>query len=318
MKATTKKKREKLVYTTSSQVFHLWANQSQTYARQGGSLTRSSFQGESAYSYRAEIARIVSYRGVKVGIVSSHKYSNTTSKHQRDCIYALDGLMPAVSGSTWNVKACLLEMQAKLVDELMSLFSMRKFSSWYNPLDRGNHLTLSLHNFNETCKALKHSELCIEPDDDFKQLWAAHRIQCMSRQTELDATAEERRLKQQVIALAKNTEDIERWRRCEINATNFIRSLKPQILRVQGHTVQTSGGAEVEMMEALALLNKVTKGIAKQGDRVGSFTLDSVSQDFAKIGCHVISLEEARRVLKPGYLSLVSNQKEETCVQRKS
>jgi hypothetical protein len=209
-------------------------------------------------------------------------------------------------------------MQAYLVDELMGLFSKRKFWSGYDPLSHDSWLGMRLKEFNETCKTLKHSDLALELTEDFTSLWIEHRTFCISRQSELDKTREERRLKRQAVDLAKNIEDVERWRRCEINATNFIRSLKPQIIRVQGHTVQTSGGAEVEMMEALALLNKVTKGIAKQGDRVGSFTLDSVSQDFAKIGCHVISLEEARRVLKPGYLSLVPNQKEETCVQRKS
>jgi len=37
-------KRVKTVYSKSSQVFHLWANQSQSNARQGGKITRAFFR----------------------------------------------------------------------------------------------------------------------------------------------------------------------------------------------------------------------------------------------------------------------------------
>lgn len=85
MPKLTRSKRIKTVFSSSAQVYHLWANQSQPSARQGGSITRAYFNGVSAYSYGShyEVGRIINYRGVTLGIVNSTKSSHTTAKHTR-------------------------------------------------------------------------------------------------------------------------------------------------------------------------------------------------------------------------------------------
>lgn len=76
------------------------------------------------------------------------------------------------------------------------------------------------------------------------------------------------------------------------------------LLRVKGNVVETSEGADVPLEHALRLLARIEAGLAKKGERVGNFTLESVSDTtkepvIVTIGCHKIDLNEARQVLNP-------------------
>jgi hypothetical protein len=65
---------------SSREVYHLWANQVQDSAR--NSSNSVSFCGKSAYSYRAEIARIVQHKGKTAVLFADRSWSITTSGHQ--------------------------------------------------------------------------------------------------------------------------------------------------------------------------------------------------------------------------------------------
>lgn len=77
-------KRVKHVYPCP---YHAWAHQAlaDTGENWGRNATRcKSFRGEVAYSYREPIGRIENYGGRTAYILSTRKYSVTTSQHQRD------------------------------------------------------------------------------------------------------------------------------------------------------------------------------------------------------------------------------------------
>ena len=303
-----KSKRVKEVYSSSSQVYHLWANQSQASARQGGRMTRAFFEGQSCYSYgrHYEVGRIMEYKGVKVACINDRGYSHTTAKHIREAKYAVRDLMPVVTNADFNVYAGLISMQDAIVDDLMNHFSRTKFwqgsirklqaqKSGYSDFD-------DVHEFNKTCTALKHPELTIDIDQEFVDLMNDYILERLDRQKTLDAGADARRAKRQAEQLKKNKVDVQRWRAGEINATSFISSLSPQILRVSkdNSVVRTSRGAEVPMKDALLLLRRLNNGKVKSGTKIGSFKLDSVKDGIIKIGCHTIALSEANQVLKIG------------------
>lgn len=292
-------KRIKKVFSQSSQVYHLWANQSQDKANT--SKFRAFFKGASAYSYGThyEVGRIVKYNGVQVGIVNNSGYSSTTDKHINEAYGALDGLMPRIKASTFNVRDALLEIQGEYIDSLMGLLNRRVF--WEGCNMPSAYETGGLEEFNAACRTLKHPELVLEIPEDLKALIMSHVKFCLKRATELDATKKERRTVKLAAELRKNQADVRKWRLGLIPATNFISTLKPQILRLAPRDgkamVQSSAGAEVPLIEAQNLLRQIEVGTAKQGDTVGSFSLQSVSMDVVKIGCHVIELDEARAVL---------------------
>lgn len=64
----------------NSEVYHLWAHQSQDHARGKGSV---SFREKDAYSYNTVIGRIIEREGKhRVYVVDTSRHSSTTSKHQ--------------------------------------------------------------------------------------------------------------------------------------------------------------------------------------------------------------------------------------------
>lgn len=96
----------------SSQVAHLWANQSQTHARNGRCSV--SFQGRYFYSYRTRIASLVTdANGETVALMTCEKFSTTTtSKHMPEVrratrhlpSYSVPNLGGTPSGHTANVE----------------------------------------------------------------------------------------------------------------------------------------------------------------------------------------------------------------------
>ena len=63
---------------TTSEIPHLWANQSRPRAKSAG----VSFDGMRLFSYSTEIARLVTIEGETIAIHNPRSYSRTTGKHQ--------------------------------------------------------------------------------------------------------------------------------------------------------------------------------------------------------------------------------------------
>jgi hypothetical protein len=289
-------KRIKRVFSNSSQVIHLWANQSQDSARASNVF----FDGASLYSYGThyELGRMIQVNGRSVALINTRGYSNTTAKHISWTKRAVTHL-PAIyckTGDFVNWKTALIEMQDELIDSLMGNFSRRRFYS----ADLGtkdNYFVEQLERFNNTCSAVNMDHLRLDVPADFWALLNEHAQSCLNK---VNVKREERRLK--LLEQAKLDESA--WRTGG-PLTEALRSLRPMLLRVRGEEMQTTGGASVPVSHALRLLSLIERGKAKSGERVGHFTVSKVSSDTVKIGCHEISLSEARAVL--GILDQDSN-----------
>lgn len=159
--------------------------------------------------------------------------------------------------------------------------------------------------FNDKCTQLKLSKLKVNVTK--KQIVEINAYIQQRNKRELELKSPEMQAKRQAKALKRVSNEIANWRNGG-QLTNAVRSLKLKLLRIKGDTVQTSGGAEVPLSDALRLLKLVESGKAKQGESVGHFTLTNVYQDFVKIGCHDIQISEAKAVLDSitPKLSLVS------------
>jgi hypothetical protein len=303
MTEITKPKRIKRVFSKASEVLHLWANQSQSDARQGG-RSRCYFEGTSCYSYGShyELGRLVKYKGHTVALINAKGYSNTTRLHISYAWHAVSHILRIKhDGSTWNVREVLVQTQEKLIDELMGYFNQLAFWNEFDPFAK--YGMESFNEFNALCDKLGHKELRLEITEDFKQLVRAHIAKRVARQAELKSirSTPEYQAKLEQARLKKNKNEITKWRLGGM-PTNAVRTLRPMILRISGDKVQTSGGASVPLDEALTLLRRITAKLAKPGDKVGHFTLDKVNMDeytdgIVTIGCHTISLAEAKAVL---------------------
>jgi hypothetical protein len=289
-------KRIKRVFSNSSQVIHLWANQSQDSARASNVF----FDGASLYSYgmHYELGRMIQVNGRAVALINTRGYSNTTAKHIYWTKHAVTHL-PAIyckTGDFTNWKTALVEMQDELINSLMGNFSRRRFySADFGVTD--SYLVGELERFNNTCSAVNMEHLRLDVPADFWALLNEHAQSCFNKET---VKREERRLK--LLEQAKLDEAA--WRTGG-QLTSALRELRPMLLRVRGEEVQTTGGASVPVSHALRLLSLIERGKAKSGDRVGHFTVSKVSNDTIKIGCHEIALSEARTVL--GCIEQASN-----------
>jgi len=290
-----KVKHIKRVFTSSYQVYHLWANQSQSDARQS---FRASFSGKDAYSYQARIATIQTYKGVKVGIVSNTRYSNTTSRHQREAYSSLTNLMPRLQASTFNVKAALLEVQGRLVDEIMDTLNKRTFYNYNDTVGKDSWLRKQIVEFNKTARALKHIELLLEIPEHFEDVLFDHVKYCIGITSKRN---HEKQLKYEFEAKRREEEEariyLKDWLAGNKSYNWTLQSIEPQMLRVVNNNVETTRGAVVALKDAREFLQRVLAGEAKQGDPIGDFKFNKLSEGIIQIGCHRIAVEHAKQVI---------------------
>lgn len=293
----TKPKRIKRVFTNHAQVLHLWANQAQDSARSANVF----FEGDTCYSYGTHyvLGRFVTYRGTRVAVINDAGYSNTTRKHISSAWSAVAGQL-RVCSSDLSVKNGLERWKKQIEDLLAGYLRARTF--WREDTAASLLRDSDLTEYNKLCSALRLPAQRIKVSPTYQRKLNIHIKARVARQKELDATKELRREAERAERVKNGRAEIEAWRNGGPR-TSAVGEVRPQILRiVKGSDdirdiVETSGGAEVPLDDALKLLRRIVAGIAKRGDVVGSFKLDRIKGERITIGCHEIELSEARAVL---------------------
>lgn len=284
--------RLKRSFSNHSQVVHLWANQSQNDAR----CKNVYFTGKSIWSYGShyELGRMVTINGVNVALVNDTGYSVTTSKHISSAWQGVSHLPRIRVGHDFNYELGLLKTQDKLIRDLMSNLSARSFYSTLGPKSWGLE---GIKDFNRTCLAIGKVDLVIDIPKDFLGLINSHIKKCIRKtkkqRLEKDVIREQNRLE----SIAKGKHEIVAWSAGQGIATTAVKNLEPQIIRIKDDRVETSRGAEVPLKHAVMLLERILKGQANQGDKIGSFVLDKVLKHTVVIGCHTINIDQAKEVL---------------------
>jgi hypothetical protein len=306
---STSNKRIKRVFSNADQVLHLWANQSQADAR----CRNAYFEGTKAYSYGSHylLAELIKHKGQTVALINNYKYSPTTNGHISSAHHAASHLIAiSTSRDEWSVKGGLSLRKAALLAEMESHFKRMKFWGPQRWADKYS-LRQDITEFNKLCDAVKEKSFKIKVSTAYIQKYNEHIKARLKRQKELESPEAEAkrqlaRQKRELNAVKKAAGEIQAWRDGGL-LTNSVRNLYPQIIRVKDGEVQTSKNASVPLNEALALLNKVQRNKAKQGDKVGSFVYNSNDGETVRISCHTIALSEAIAVLQNHNLKLVAN-----------
>jgi hypothetical protein len=285
-------KRIKKVFSSSSQVIHLWANQSQSDAR----CRNVFFEGLSIYSYgrHYELGRFIDYNGHKVAMINSRGYSVTTRGHISDAYHAVEGLrLRCPTGNLTDVEGALLANQSQLIDDIMAPLSRMKF---YSESYANEHLTSTIMAHNNICNKLGHSELALELPQDLTDLIQEHVTERIARQLKLQSP--EMLALRAAKLIKKQADVIAKWRSSDLSSLNYnIKFKLPIMLRIRGEMVETSQGAQVPLREAIILLKMVNSGRDVKGLTVGSFTVINKTDDIIKIGCHTIPISEANHIL---------------------
>lgn len=286
------KKRTKYVYSSSQEVYHLWANQVQDSARQGGRLTRSSFQGASCYSYRAEIGRLVEINGHNVALVNTTRYSNTTCKHQSQTSSAASHILQVDVDQSFDWEAGLVNMQGEIIEQLFDILLCRK--AW--SIDLSYHRN-KIEQFNKLCKALGKPELTLNVPKELYQLIQAYLRPLVAKNKAENALAAAKLEADRKERAERAKEKLEAWLKGG-DYSYELDAIFPQQVRVNGDKVETTSHASIPVSLAKLALKRLLDGKLKKGTDLGGYSYGGRNGDKVFVGCHTLSLEQITQALK--------------------
>jgi hypothetical protein len=278
---------------SKSQVAHLWANKVQEHAKvSGGNFY---FHGDTIYSYGSHfpIAKhVTNKKGKRAVIFTTRSYSNTTAKHisaTRGAISHMDKIY--VYNPEASTEKNIYEAIQSIKAELTGLRNARKPEKYINPAES---VYSDLKKYCEfySIKIPKEATKLIEEAKSGK--YAEYLVKEAKRIERANKQREARELKREKERLTK-------WRNfdgVDINLNNLI--IEGDFLRYNRNSkrVETSKGIEVPV-EIAKKSHQWIKKTVKAGGCVGDckykildFTVNTVSNDLIKIGCHTITMQE--------------------------
>lgn len=290
-------------------VFHYWANEVQSDARNGtGSV---SFDGPTAYSYRMPIARIVvNALGHKAYLVTSSTYSVTTAKHisqLRRSIPVNAEIFPALIslngwGSVFNPTLNL----AKMIEEIDELTQTAKRA-------RSNKVWHIRRLISDTAKAKDFASFfaLTEPIFSAEVIAACDSYDAVAGRMEaLRLAIEEKHDKRKAEQLAKLPQNLQLWKEGKQISLDSFYGLEYQCMRIAGDNIETTGGAIVPIADVTKAMSSILYILNRGGEngeledykpkhliRFGYYALTSITAvGIVTVGCHRFEKEEILRI----------------------
>jgi hypothetical protein len=281
-------------------VCHLWANQSQSHAR--NSSRNIYFDGDTIYSYGGHfpIANHVSNkRGNKAVLFTTRGYSVTTSGHKQmvrgACrhltAFTVPNLFPSDSTHQENIK----HYRESIAELSQRVLRARSNKEWL-----WTELKALLRQANEYSRFFGLRVKFAAPETVDRAALEAivighHQLKAREERKE-SKLREQRRLEQEKEFHRK----LDAWK---AGKDVYVRTDGNAFLRVKGETIQTSAGAEVPLVHALKILPRIRSGkpYVRNGHtiHVGHFSLDEIDEKGnVKVGCHTITRGEIERIAK--------------------
>jgi hypothetical protein len=276
---------------STDEVIHRWAHQTQSEA-----YSQDVFYEERAiYSYGRHYLLgllVDSPSGETVALINNERYSATTAKHQAWAHQAVSHMPNMRVNSFDDISGELLRYQGEVIDMLFDFFNKRR--TYMDAWDNDYSYKIDVEGFNHIAKAFKRDDLLLHVSPEFITLFNDHCLALRKRREQ--ERSPEFLERQQADALKRQAKAIANWR-LGGPLPKAVRYLPNQLIRVRGDVVETSHGASVPVAHAIRLLRMVERGTAKANEPIGNYRVSAVHSDHIQIGCHKISLDEARQVL---------------------
>jgi hypothetical protein len=268
----------KKVFSSHSQLAHVWANQLQSEGRAANMF----FDGPSIYSYgrHYEIAQFVeTINGQKVCFINSNGYSNSTSKHTGHVRASIPAGIPVFKvpffSNSFNIShlsGIIEKMVVECNNYIQKQLKARTDNSYFR------HAASIFSDIESICN-LFNLPVPARPEN-----WENARI----KSEYLRDNAVEIANKKQQKAIEKQKELLIKWLRHEYNGQLYN---IPVHLRVSndGKLIETTMGAKVPMFEAVKLLAMLRNGQDVKGYKIDGFTVIENNDQAVQIGCHKIT-----------------------------
>lgn len=293
----------KTVFSSTSEVCHIFAQQSQAEGRAGNVF----FQGDTIYSYGRHFA-IAKFEtlpsGAQVVLITTRKYSVSTSKHTSEVRHAVNHLPRLyVNDPAAPVRDNLEYLRGKFDGTLGQIAATKHKVRIANlSADISGYISSAL----AICTAydMPIPAWCIMSDDVTKQA-AAYAAAQIARNAELAAIREAAQLEH----TKKLKKDFSAWKKgADIHTSNLYQF--PVALRIVGDTVQTSHGARITIVDvkkswiwqAVQAVKASKEERIFEGDTrptLGIYRADKILANGDLIaGCHNIPFKELAKVAK--------------------
>lgn len=302
----------KIVQSNSSQVLHLWANQTKSEGR----CDNVSFRGPCLFSYAAHIATIIKTKRVRQGcavLITEMDYSVTTKCHKSGArwaatqypIFEVPSIGDRYTGQRVDHKANLAHFKSQLEKSLLRASRSRRYAESY--IQSAERIIAHANEY-AAIFGLK-TRLKMPDDTTVEALRERVRQQRIKQQEALKKLNEERRKAEVEYRQKYFSEILPAWKN-GINGEHLPRRDPDGFdhLRLRGSRIQTTSGAVVTVDQARAVLPLVRAGELRQWPSfagnapapvVDGFRVSEVGADGTlTIGCHKIKREDIEEIAK--------------------
>lgn len=267
----------------NSELAHTWANTTQKSGRSNSMFFEQDGDFSKIYSYGKHFCLGVSaFLQSKDGIfrnftfLNNRTYSNTTAKH---AIH----VRRAVSGITFYLP--FPNNQFHL--EYLGLIVTTMKEQIENLLKAQLKARSTTHNYSEAMNLVKTIGDLNQYFDIENYVYSENCLIASQQVESIVATKTAREQAKKERDALKERENLANWLNGSYHGQLYN---LPVYLRFvdDNKTIQTSHGAKVPTREALTMLNKLREGQDCIGQNIGNYTIQKVTLDYVKIGCHVI------------------------------
>jgi hypothetical protein len=274
----------KTVFSSHAECIHRFMQFDQSAGRAGNVF----FSNDVLYSYgyHFELSRLLSDGTL---LVNTRSYSKSTSKHQSITRSAVN---PA------KVKRkVFLEWQKDFHFDSCFRLHVKEanltYSAWNNTGRKGFRALDPLFKSVENLRALE-SMQSIDwgaLDFDLDELKAIYYERSRAQDLITRKAAKTRETAKQ----RTEAEKLALWLK-GIYSGNFYHTQKIY-LRRKGENIETTRGAKVPFLEAVAMVKDIRSGVDVTGRKIGTYQVNKVTLDNIVIGCHVIDFETVNELI---------------------
>lgn len=279
----------KKVFQSTSEVVHVFAQQTQSYGRnQSHSIY---FEKNKIYSYGSHYL-LGEFINNETIIINDFGYSVTTSKHINELISATNHYNRFYTKSI-DIK----QVQTEINAFLKCLTNARKPEIYISNI---TNLESNLTKWVDYCKANKvtHKYKVNKSDYKYKKivkiansLLTPETIEKLKEKGKKDAIKQKAKDKRELkTKLDKfNTYKIDRFK---IGQFDYLRISK------NGKFVETSQNIRIEKNEAKKLYFAIKKKIDIKGQKIGYYTINKIDNNALTVGCHKICIKSVEKIGK--------------------
>jgi hypothetical protein len=289
----------KTVFSSHSEVCHVYASRSQEIGRAGN----ISFNKDVILSYHWwPMAKFINDNTI---LLVNWSYSNSTSKHLNRLHRAIPDYYKKVyvrqPCERYNYDNIPHEVNIQdFISRIKTDFDKFPRSNKYKSYILTNQQSIIL-NLIEYCNLFNlalpdYKDLNLNSDKYYAEI-----VKQEERLKVLEATKEERRQKK-IAAVKDDIIKLENlWMVGETNKTNLYieryvnATFSKTRLRVKDDRIETSLGANVSLREARILYDMIQRKDSVKGHKIGSYTVIGLNGTL-KIGCHEIERDEINRI----------------------